>query len=209
MNSLHQRLLKSFEYLKDKGIVHTQTQFAEAIGKTQPQVNEAFKDKPKRCTLGLMKAIADAFPDLLNRDYLLTGEGDVAAPDRSLRPHFAARASAGFMDGSAEGETGTLAAPVPGFDYDFSIEAAGDSMEPTIESGDVLLCRRCTDRANPPRGKICVVDSKEGAAVKVVASATGSAVTLHSLNPRYPDYDVPLDALLGLARVVALVRTLK
>lgn len=209
METIYTRLNAAFELLRSRGAVHTVREFAAALGRNENHVSAAIKGDPKRCTLGLMKAIADAFPDLLNRDYLLTGEGDVAAPDRSLRPHFAARASAGFMDGSAEGETGTLAAPVPGFDYDFSIEAAGDSMEPTIESGDVLLCRRCTDRANPPLGKICVVDSKEGAAVKVVASATGSAVTLHSLNPRYPDYDVPLDALLGLARVVALVRTIK
>lgn len=207
MDSLHQRLLKAFDYLRDNGILHTQTQFAEVIGKTQQSLNAAFKDAPKRCTLGLMKAIADAFPDVLNRDYLLTGEGEVAAPDKSLRPHFEAKVSAGFMDGMSEGEAGVMRPPIPGMpDYDFTIEASGDSMMPRIESGDTLLCRRCDDRLNPPVGKICVIDSIDGAVVKVVAGDDEESVTLHSLNPKYDDYTVELTLINGIAEVVGLVR---
>lgn len=207
MDSLHQRLLKAFDYLRDNGILHTQTQFAEVIGKTQQSLNAAFKDAPKRCTLGLMKAIADAFPDVLNRDYLLTGEGEVAAPDKSLRPHFEAKVSAGFMDGMSEGEAGVMRPPIPGMpDYDFTIEASGDSMMPRIESGDTLLCRRCDDRLNPPVGKICVIDSIDGAVVKVVAGDDEESVTLHSLNPKYDDYTVELTSINGIAEVVGLVR---
>lgn len=207
MDSLHQRLLKSFDYLKDGGIIHTQTQFAEAVGKSQTQINSAFKDAPKRCTLGLMKAIADAFPDVLNRDYLLTDEGEVAAPDKSLRPHFEAKVSAGFMDGTSEGEAGVMRPPIPGMpDYDFTIDASGDSMLPRIESGDTLLCRRCDDRLNPPVGKICVIDSIDGAAVKVVAGVNEESVTLHSLNPKYDDYTVDLTSINDIAEVVGLVR---
>lgn len=208
MDSLHQRLLKAFDYLRDNGILHTQTQFAEAIGKTQQSLNAAFKDAPKRCTLGLMKAIADAFPDVLNRDYLLTGEGDVAAPDKSLKPHFEAKASAGFMDGMSEGEMSPemRAMAIPLLNYDFSIDASGDSMMPRIESGDMLLCHRCDDRLNPPVGKICVIDSIDGAAVKVVAGVNEESVTLHSLNPKYDDYTVELTSINGIAEVVGLVR---
>lgn len=207
MDSLHQRLLKAFEYLRDNGHVHTQVQFAEVVGKSVSQINDAFKDRPKRCTLGLMKTIADAFPDVLNRDYLLTGEGDVAAPDKSLRPHFEAKASAGFMDGMSEGEVGVMRPPIPGMlDYDFTIEASGDSMMPRIESGDTLLCRRCDDRLNPPVGKICVIDSIDGAAVKVIAGADDESLTLHSLNPAYKDYRVEHASVNGIAEVVGLIR---
>lgn len=207
MDSLHQRRLNAFDYLRDNGILHTQTQFAEVIGKTQQSLNAAFKDAPKRCTLGLMKAIADAFPDVLNRDYLLTGEGEVAAPDKSLRPHFEAKVSAGFMDGMSEGEAGVMRPPIPGMpDYDFTIEASGDSMMPRIESGDTLLCRRCDDCLNPPVGKICVIDSIDGAVVKVVAGDDEESVTLHSLNPKYDDYTVELTSINGIAEVVGLVR---
>lgn len=207
MDSLHQRLTKSFDYLKDKGIVHTQTQFAQRIGKSQTQVNGAFKDAPKRCTLGLMKAIAAAFPDVLNPDYLLTGEGYPEAPDPTMRPHYSALASAGFMAGLSEGETGTPWPRIPGIpDYDFTIEVRGDSMEPEIHSGDTLACRRATDAANPPLGRICVIDAADGAAVKVLARADADTLTLRSLNPEYKEYTLPNTDIHGIAEVVAVLR---
>lgn len=207
MDSLHQRLLKSFDYLKDSGIIHTQTQFAEAVGKSQTQINSAFKNTPKRCTLGLMVAIADAFSEVLNRDYLLTGEGEVAAPDRSMRPHYDAKASAGALSGFSDGEEGTMMERIPGMaDYDFTINASGDSMLPEIKTGDLLACRRCTDRANPPVGKICVIDARDGAAVKVVESIDSESIRLHSLNPDYDDYSVDLSDIYGISQVVGLVR---
>ena len=207
MDTLHQRLLKAFDYLRDKGLIHTQTQFAEAVGKSQSQINNAFRDVPKRCTLGLMKAIATAFPDVLSTEYLLTGEGDIAAPDKSSRPHYDAKACAGFMSGVAEGEMGVMHPHIPGIkDYDFTIMVEGDSMLPRIESGDLLACRRSEDRANPPIGKICVIDSREGAAVKVIAGSDGSHFVLHSLNPNYEDYPIDIDDVLGIAEVVGQIR---
>lgn len=208
--SLHQRLLTSYKYLYDNGFVHSQTEFAEMIGKQKTHVNAAFKNVPKRCTIGLMKSIADAFPDILNRNYLLAGEGEVVAPDKTMRPHFEAKACAGFMYGVAEGEVGTMHPHIYGMrDYDFTIEAEGNSMLPRIESGDLLVCRKSEDRANPPVGKICVVDGKDGAVVKVIVSADDVAgvITLHSLNPAYDDYNVPFSDILGIAEVVGLVRS--
>lgn len=208
MDTLHQRLLKSFEYLKNKGLVHTQTQFAEILGKPQQSINAAFKDAPKRCTLGLMTRIADAFPDVLSRDYLLSGTGSPAAPDRSLRPHVAADAAAGFLDSVSNGDPGLDLRPqIPiGSDYDFSISVKGDSMEPEIRDGDTLCCSFASDRANLPLGDICVLDTDEGALVKVLHSFTSSSVTLRSLNPRYADLSLPASSILHVARVDALLR---
>lgn len=210
MDSLHQRLQNAYGYLLDRGIVHSQTQFAEAIGKRVQQVNDAFQDRPKRCTLGLMTAIANAFPDVLKRDYLLTGEGEVAAPDKSMRPHYDAKAAAGFMLGLSEAETGTLRPHIPGMrDYDFTIRAEGDSMMPRIESGDLLVCRKSEGRANPPIGKICVIDGKDGVVVKVIAEANEYGLVLRSLNPdpKYRDYPVDHSVINGIAEVVGLVRS--
>lgn len=160
-------------------------------------------------TLGLLERVADTFPDILNRDYLLTGQGDVAAPDRSMRPHFEATARAGFMTGLSNPEAGSLRHrydDIP--DYDFTITAEGDSMMPEIKSGDILFCRHSRDRANPPISKVCVLDGKDGAVVKVIRTADSDTVTLHSLNPDYKDYTVPLADILGIAEVVALIRPL-
>ena len=157
----------------------------------------------------LLTKIADTFPDVLNRDYLLKGEGDVAAPDRTMRPHYEATAAAGFMSGLADPEPGTLRPRIPDMpSYDFTIDARGESMEPKIKSGDTLLCRLAEDRANPPIGKVCVIDGKDGAAVKVLAAASesGRTLTLHSLNPAYRDYTIDAAEVSHIAVVVALLR---
>lgn len=210
MDTLHQRLLKSFQYLRDKGVIHTQVQLAEIIGKSEAQISLAFKNVPKRCTKGLMDSIAKAFPDILNPEYLKTGEGEVGLPDKSMRPHYDAKAAAGFMLGLSEAETGTLRPHIPGMrDYDFTIRAEGDSMTPRIESGDLLVCRKSEDRANPPIGKICVIDGKDGVVVKVIAEANEYGLVLRSLNPdpKYRDYPVDHSVINGIAEVVGLVRS--
>lgn len=207
MDSLRQRLQNAYTLLLDSGEIHNRVQFGERIRKTKSQISDAFKDRPGYCTLGLMKAIADTFPDVLNRDYLLTGEGEVAVPDKTMRPHFDTKASAGFMCEISEGIVGQMRPRIPNVkDYDFTIEAEGDSMLPRIETGDLLVCRKSSDRANPPIGKICVIDGKDGAAVKVVMTADEESITLHSLNPSYPDYSVNLSDVLNIAEVVGLVR---
>ena len=207
MDSLHQRLLSVYELLRKFGRVHTIRELATIIGKNENHVSAAIKGDPKRCTLGLMKAIAAAFPDVLNPDYLLTGEGYPEAPDPTMRPHYSALASAGFMAGLSEGETGTPWPRIPGIpDYDFTIEAYGDSMTPEIHSGDTLACRRATDAANPPLGRICVIDAADGAAVKVLARADADTLTLRSLNPEYKEYTLPNTDIHGIAEVVAVLR---
>lgn len=172
-------------------------------------LNDAFGLRGNYMNTSLLERVADAFPDVLNRDYLLTGTGEVAAPDPNRRPHYRAQAAAGFMDGLADGEAGDLRPLIPDVpDYDFTIEARGDSMLPEIQSGDILLCRRATDRANPPLDRICVIDSTDGAAVKLIAGADEDSLFLHSLNLDYPDYSLDLSSLLGVAPVVALLRRL-
>lgn len=209
MDSLTERLAKAFDYLKDKGEVHTIRDFAAILGRHENNISNALRGDTKRCTLGLMKRIADAFPTQLNRDYLLTGEGSVAPRDTSLRPHVESGAAAGFMFGIADPDYGDLLRPsIPELaPYDFTINAVGDSMQPRIESGDILACRTVHDRANVPLGKVCVLDTTEGAVVKELRAVNEDAqtLTLHSFNPDYPDYDIPMDTVLNIAVVVGIL----
>lgn len=206
---LLQRLERAYELLLERGIIHSKSDLARAINKAPKNLMAAFSNTGRAMTLGLLTRVADTFPDVLNRDYLLMGEGDVAAPDRTMRPHYEATAAAGFMSGLADPEPGTLRPRIPDMpSYDFTIDARGESMEPKIKSGDTLLCRLAEDRANPPIGKVCVIDSKDGAAVKVLAAASesGRTLTLHSLNPAYRDYTVDAAEVSHIAVVVALLR---
>lgn len=205
---LSKRLQSAYDYLRGNGVVHTITEFAEAIGKTQGDVSNALSCRGRVMTIGLLTRVADAFPDVLNRDYLLTGEGEVAAPDKTLKPHVEAKAAAGFMSGFADGDKGDNLKPLQSFfhGYDFTITVEGDSMEPELHSGDALLCRIITDRANLPIGKICVIDSADGAAVKQIKKTAEGKIICHSLNDKYTDFGIDYSDINNIAEVVGVMR---
>ena len=208
--SAHIRLLQAIDYLKDNGKARNHEEIAELTGLSRPNITAAINGNPNRITERNLQKFAAAYSDYINEQWLLTGEGEMQVPDRSLKPHFSAKAAAGFINGVSDAEYSGDSHPyVSGMpDYDFSIETDGDSMMPRIESGDTLLCRRLTDRMNPPIGEICVIDTKEGAVVKQIHSVSDETLTLHSLNPSYHDYEIDLSSILGVAEVVGLTRSL-
>lgn len=206
---LANRFLNAFNLLSSKGILHTYAALAEAIGKTESQISSGMKGTPKLPTKNMLLRVADAFPDIINRKYMETGEGDIALPDPSSRPHVEDEARAGFMVGLSTPDAGmnfkSLVSFVPA--YDFTINAKGDSMEPVIHDGDLLLCRVSDDRYNVPYDKICVIDSKDGAAVKIFRQGDSNAV-LHSINAKYKDYEIPYEDINGISEVVAVIHNM-
>ena len=176
------------------------------MGANRANVTAAFNGNIRYLTKSFLKRFAKTYSAHINEQWLLTGEGEMQVPDRSLKPHFSAKAAAGFINGVSDAEYSGDSHPyVSGMpDYDFSIETDGDSMMPRIESGDTLLCRRLTDRMNPPIGEICVIDTKEGAVVKQIHSVSDETLTLHSLNPSYHDYEIDLSSILGVDEVFVI-----
>lgn len=206
----HIRLLQAIDYLKDKGAIHKQQDIADALGMGKARISEALKGKEGKFTTGFIKRFAASYSDYINEGWLLTGEGEMAIPDKSMKPHVEAKAAAGFMAGIGVSDIGRDLRPgIPFLSYyDFTIEADGESMQPKIDSGDILACRVIDDRANPPIGKICVIDSKDGAAVKVLKAFDAESVLLHSLNAEYNDYSVPVADVNRIAVVVGIVSPL-
>lgn len=226
------RFHQVFDYLKNTGKIHSWVDFAKGIGVSKSYMSDAKADRGGKFSKDFLDRIADAYSDYIDKDWLLTGEGemaktvtievesDLAGAYKELtlrvlnskglvRPHYDAKASAGFMDGISEGKMSAefRALAIPTLNYDFSIDAKGDSMMPRIEDGDTLLCRISDDRLNPPIGKICVLDTKDGWVVKVIKRVGEDTMTLHSLNSEYHDYDIDLSTILGIAEVVGSVRS--
>lgn len=206
---LHQRLLESYKYLYDNGFVHSQTEFADFIGKQKTHVNAAFKDAPKRCTLGLMKAIADAFPDVLNRDWLLTGEGKMEAVDKSMKPHYPATVEAGALGGDIQTVMDYEVEMEPAIkrfpSYDYMIDVSGQSMEPTYFDGDCVACRKLYNRVELTPGKVYVFVTKDGAVIKRYISHTQSSVRVSSDNPDYEPYNIDSNSIMSIAEVVGSI----
>ncbi len=225
------RLHQAIDYLKDKGKIHKQQDIADKLGIGKSYVSEAIKGKPRQFTKGFLARFASAYSEYINEEWLLTGEGVMAKnmtfsipaetgssylklvhqiieSKSAFKPHIEAKASAGFMDGFSEGDYGRNMRSVIEFfpQYDFTIEVQGDSMLPDYAEGDILACRISTDRINPPIGKVCVIDSKDGPVVKEIKAVNRDSITLHSLNPRYRDYKVDFDNINQIAVVVGSIR---
>lgn len=96
---LNRRLKEAFNLLRYKRLVDTQQDLAVALGMDPRNLNSAFNLVGRAMTKSLLLRVADTFPDVINRRYMETGEGDVALPEPSTRPHVEAEARAGFMVG--------------------------------------------------------------------------------------------------------------
>lgn len=207
---IHQRLLTAVEYLKRKGCIHKQQDIVERLDMPKSSVSEAMAGKARSLTDGFLRRFARAYGEHVSEHWLLTGQGRMDVPGRDERPHVSTvAASAGYLDGFSEPVVNPdfhkLSDLLP--DYDFTMRARGDSMLPEIHSGDLLLCRRLDHPLGPADlGRIFVADTADGVLVKRLAAISPSdALTLHSLNPAYPDIDAPAASLRALARVVAVV----
>lgn len=235
--SAHKRLLQAIDYLKDSGMARKHEDIAELCGLPRPNISAAINGNPRYVTEGNLRKFAAAYSDYINEDWLLTGEGrmekkltfevpsnmmdgylslvnKIINDKGSLRPHIPADkavVAAGFV-GSAIGsvqegecEVRPVMAPFPW--YDFTIEVSGDSMEPTLQDGDIIACEWLPRDAEYKKGKIYVLDTNEGAVVKRITN-DGNVIHCHSDNPKYKDFIVDVDSILRIARVVGFVREL-
>lgn len=214
MTDLQTRLRATFDYLKSIGVVHTQTQMAEALGMRITHLNDAFRGNERRLTLGLMKRVAAAYSDYINEAYLLEGAGELAKPDpAATRPHVPILVAAGPMGKTIEAAMQSELEPrpiIPGFDwYDFTVTASGDSMEPVISDGDILACVWEAPGFEPRPGRPYVLDTTDGAVVKLIAREDPATVRCSSYNHAYSAYTIPADTVLRAARVVGLIRHFK
>lgn len=200
------RFLKAAEYLKDKGKIHKQRDIATALDMGPQRISDAYNGKSGKFTEHFLLKFADAYSDYISKDWLMDGRGEMAVPDKSLRPHFDVKVNAGFLNGLSEGQMSAemRAMPVPTLSYDFSIDVNGDSMEPDIMNGDVLYCRLCDSLDMSLLNTAYVIDSKEGAVVKEIADVLEDSIVLHSTNPKYEDYSLDMNDIHKTAKVVGL-----
>lgn len=69
------RMLEVYEYARKHFGIHTQTDFAQAIGSSRAVVSSALNGNAQYLTDNLFSKICDWRPGVFNLDYLLTGNG--------------------------------------------------------------------------------------------------------------------------------------
>lgn len=231
-----ERLNEAYEYLKVIGRVEKQQDVANDIGSVKAYVSRALGGHAEALTDSFLRRFANAYCDVINRRWLLTGEGNMlvdediqeveAQTKRVRRADYLAEPTKESCDsiplipisamaGSLTGDNdGILAYEcehyiVPIFrGADFLIRVQGDSMLPKYQPGDIVACKRVPlDNIWFQWGKTYVADTCQGALIKrVERSDTNGCITFHSENPIYAPFDLPTTEIYALALVVGSIR---
>ena len=203
-------------------------EFTDAIGVSESYI----RNISKSISAEKLMRISQLFPDL-NPDWLLTGEGSMLLSDNPkttaipidapevvylpVVPHSARAGTLGeyeqlFADDYSRRQPVLVTRQMHGRYICFQIE--GDSMEPTLRHGDVVMARHI-DRDLYKDSKLhlrswsvwIIVTSTDGILIKEIADhdVKGGVLTLHSLNPLYEDLTVHLSDVIDIYNVIEIV----
>ena len=89
-------------------------------------------------------------------------------------------------------------------DYDFTMLVKGNSMEPKYEGGDEIACKKVESLIE--WGKTYVLATRDGAVLKRLYEAENGVRCVSYNHDEYPDFFVKGDDILGVYRVVGLIR---
>jgi phage repressor protein C with HTH and peptisase S24 domain len=85
-----------------------------------------------------------------------------------------------------------------------AVYADGESMQPTVQDGDLLVCRRLEDALYLRQNTVCVVCTADNAIVKRVR-LKGTTLLMSSDNPSYEPYTLPGHEVTQLWEVIRRV----
>ena len=208
--TVKERLMR---YIKFKKL--SQKRFEEAVGLSNGYLNSLRKSP----TATKLQSIIDTFPDL-NQQWLLTGEGNMLKENSNAKPFTPhARAGiplvsqyayAGYLGGYGDPEyVGTL--PTIDFTPDremtgnwLAFEVKGDSMDngskESYVEGEIVICREVEpeywrDSRLFINKRDFVIVHEEGILIKRITehNLDTHTITIHSLNPMYPDRTLNLE----------------
>lgn len=221
-----ERIKVAYNYLRNHGIVHTQQDVANVMDVKKENISRAFNGNEKYLTPGFMERFNNAFNNIFNKAWLLTGEGEMLnnkaeneknkpiADEQYLLVPIIHIDSVGGMH-----STNTIAQEpqyiegyVPFTDAregDICIIQSGDSMTPTCPSGSLLLIRRVENwRQYLGYGNIFVIELSDGRRItKEVTRYEENPeeyVWCISHNPDVPDEELPKSMIVSVWKVIKI-----
>lgn len=211
-----ERLQKAVSYLRYNNIIDKDKDVAAKMGADASTVSHALKGNEKSLTDRFLRRFNEAFDEVFNIDWLLTGEGEMLkdASEQAARPEgyttklLPTMARGGTLgDFSAavhEYECEDIVTPIKG--VDFAITVTGDSMAPEYPSGAKILIKRINEKAFIDWGRVYVLDTVNGTVVKkIMPGKSEKSVRCVSVNPDYPDFEVNFSDMLGMYRVLMML----
>ena len=166
--------------------------------------------------------ISKKYP-LLNTAWLRTGVGDMLSSSSSAKPQPSAKAErvtgdeaykvplvpisalAGSLNDFSlsvkRDDCETVISPIK--DIDMAIKISGDSMEPEYPSGSQVFVKKINERAFLEWGRVYVLNTCNGIVIKrLMPTNDPNTVLCESINPKYPPFEVNLENVNGVYRVM-------
>lgn len=133
------------------------------------------------------------------------GEAATLPEERNLVPLIPILAQGGslndFTTSVMEYDCEKVLSPIKGVDYAMTV--SGDSMSPEYPSGCQILIKRIDESAFIDWGKVFVLDTVNGSIIKkLMPTSNPDKVLCVSINPDYPSYEVCLEHVFGVYRVL-------
>ena len=210
------------KYMKYKGLNDNKVtiQLALSVG-TLGKSRKSDRDLSDK----VVEKILNFYTDL-NRVWLLTGEGEMiknnltpqqyyggdtekqkaGEPQMFIVPLMPISAKGGTLDEFSrsimENDCEKVLSPIKG--ADFAITVCGDSMSPDYPSGCHILIKKIEERAFIDWGKVFVLDTVNGTIIKKLMPVADdpSKIRCISINPDYPPYEISLEYVRGIYRVL-------
>lgn len=208
-----------------------QTKFEENAG-----ISRGYLSKIKSSIgSGTLKKIMTAYPEL-NQNWLITGDGDMLLSKKEIKevehiipehiiyvPLVNQYAYGGYLCGYADTEYIESLPTIPfivdqeAHGHYVAFEVKGDSMDDgtdeSYKEGDRLLCREIdqrywTDSKLHIRKWDFVIVHEEGILIKRIVKhdVDNKTITIHSLNPYYPDRILNLSEVKQIFNVIEMMR---
>lgn len=166
--------------------------------------------------------VLTAFPEL-NREWLLYGEGDMLSSTSSAQPQPSVKnervadddvykvplVPISALGGSlndfnttvCRDDCETVISPIK--DIDMAIKISGDSMEPEYPSDSQVFIKKVNERAFLEWGRVYVLNTCNGIVIKrLMPTNDPNTVLCESINPKYPPFEVNLENVNGVYRVI-------
>ena len=216
---MRERFERFDKYMKLKGL--NDNQVTNECGLSQGLLGQARTGKSDLGAKSIDK-ILNVYQDL-NKVWLLTGEGEMLKASSSAQPQPSAKAERlsddeaykvplvpiSALGGSLNdfnlavkrADCETVISPIK--DIDMAIKISGDSMEPEYPSDSQVFVKKINERAFLEWGRVYVLNTCNGIVIKrLMPTNDPNTVLCESINPKYPPFEVNLENVNGVYRVM-------
>ena len=224
---------EAYEYLRSIGKAHKQQDVADTMGVSKENISRAFNGNERYLTESFLSRFNDAYGNIFNISWLLTGEGEMLSPSKcTTTPIFEAKATEAtetlgmvtLYDIEAAANLKTLLVnkdqnilgqiSIPNIPKcDGAVYVKGDSMYPLLKSGDIVAYKEIPlDIQHIFFGEMYLIsidmDGDEYLTVKYVNHSDKGEdwIKLVSYNQYHQPKDFPLSSVRAMAIIKLSIR---